>query len=90
MSEETGKKILSYLEATHPVKMIRGSQIATAILAFVGLVLFIYGLERVSEDIPIISNPYGSMIIGLILLLSTGLLWKKLIGDELGIKKENK
>lgn len=62
------------------MRRIRASQLASGLLGGVGFALFIFGVERAAEDIPLISNPYGSIGVGLVLLLATGLLLRKLAG----------
>jgi hypothetical protein len=80
LSEETAQKLLAFLESTEPVKRLRASQVASAVLGTVGLALFIVGVERAASDLPFLSNAYGSMAVGLVLLIVTGLLLRKL-GD---------
>jgi hypothetical protein len=82
VTEETAQKLLTFLERSEPVKRLRGSQIASALLGTVGFSLFIFGVERAAEDLPIVSNPYGAMGVGFLLLLATGLLLRKLMGNE--------
>jgi hypothetical protein len=82
LTEETAQRLLSLVERSEPVRRIRGSQIATGIIGTMGFALFIVGVERAAEDIPIISNPYGSIVIGIILLAVTGLLIRRLAGHD--------
>lgn len=82
MTEETAQKLIAFLEASEPVKRLRASQILSAILGTIGFALFIVGVERAAADIPIISNAYGSIAVGLILLVTTGLLLRKLGSGE--------
>ena len=82
VTEETAQKLLRFLETTEPVRRIRGSQVASGVLGAMGFALFILGVERASEDLPLVSNPYGAMAIGLVLLALTGLLLSKLSGRE--------
>ncbi|HLF78239.1 MAG TPA: hypothetical protein VJB57_12195, partial [Dehalococcoidia bacterium] len=82
MTEETAQKLLRFVESSEPVKRIRASQLASGFLGAVGFALFIVGVERAAEDIPLISNAYGSIAVGLVLLLATGLLLRKLAGGE--------
>jgi hypothetical protein len=79
LTEETALRLLRSLETSRPVRHLRSSQIATAIVGTIGLALFIVGVEKVAEDIPVVSNPYGSVIVGLILLAATGLLLRRLL-----------
>jgi hypothetical protein len=82
VTEETAQKLLSFLEKSEPVRRLRGSQIASAVTGTIGFSLFIFGVERAAEDLPIVSNPYGAMGVGFLLLLATGLLLRKLMGSE--------
>jgi hypothetical protein len=40
------------------------------------------GVERAAQDLPIVDNAYGSIGVGLLLLVATGLLLRKLAGNE--------
>ena len=82
MSEESAQKLLGMLEQSEPVKRLRASQIVSGLLGAVGFALFVVGVERAAEDLPVVSNPYGSIGVGLVLLLATGLLLRKLAGRE--------
>ena len=82
MTEETAQKLLKFIEDTGPVRRLRASQLASGALGAVGFALFIVGVEQAAQDFPIISNPYGSIAVGLLLLLATGLLLRKLAGGE--------
>ena len=80
MTEETAQRLLRFVENTEPVKRLRASQIASAFLGAVGFALFVVGVERAAEDIPVVSDPYGSIGVGVLLLLVTGLLLRKFSG----------
>jgi hypothetical protein len=82
MTEETAQKLLRFIEATPPVQRLRASQLATGVLGAVGFALFVVGVERAAADIPVISNAYGSIGVGIVLLLATGLLLRKLSGGN--------
>lgn len=82
MTEESAQKLLRFIENTEPVRRLRGSQIASALLGAVGFALFVVGVERAAQDLPIVENAYGSIAVGLILLVATGLLLRKLAGNE--------
>jgi uncharacterized protein (DUF952 family) len=82
MTEETAQKLLTFLEQTDPVRRLRASQLASSVLGAVGFALFIVGIEQAAQDFPIVSNPYGSIAVGLSLLIVTGLLLRKLAGGE--------
>lgn len=59
------------------MRAIRGSQIATAVVGTVGLALFLVGIESAAEDIPIIDNGWGAMIVGIIMLAVAGVLIRR-------------
>ena len=82
ITEETAQKLLRFIEETDPVRRLRASQLASGILGAVGFALFVVGVEQAAQDYPIISNPYGSIGVGLLLLVATGLLLRKLSGGE--------
>jgi uncharacterized protein (DUF952 family) len=82
MTEETAQKLLSFIESTEPVRRLRASQLATGVLGAVGFALFVVGVEQAAQDFPIIRNPYGSIGVGVALLLATGLLLRKLAGGD--------
>jgi hypothetical protein len=81
LSEETAQKLLAAIENSQPLRRLRSSQLATAILGSIGFALFIVGVEGAAQDFPVISNPYGSIGVGLLLLAATGLLLKRLLGS---------
>jgi hypothetical protein len=80
VSEETAQKLIRTIEGSDPVRRIRGSQLATALLGAVGFALFVVGVERAAGDIPIIENEWGSIVVGLVLLAITGALLRRLGG----------
>lgn len=82
MTEETAQKLLRFVESSAPVQRLRGSHVVSALAGAVGFALFVVGVEQAAADIPVISNPYGSIIVGLILLTVTGLFLRKLAGGE--------
>jgi uncharacterized protein (DUF952 family) len=82
LTEETAQRLVGILESSAPVRHLRGSQLASGFLGAVGFALFIVGVERAAEDLPLISNAYGSIAVGLVLLLATGLLLRKLAGGD--------
>jgi hypothetical protein len=82
LTEETAQKLLSLLEKSPPVRRLRASQVASAVIGSVGFALFIVGVEQAAQDIPVISDAYGSIAVGLALLLLTGLLLRKLAGGD--------
>jgi hypothetical protein len=81
MSEETAQKLIRTLEETSPIRLLRGSQIATAFLGGVGLALFLVGVEQVAQDLPIVDNGWGSIAVGLVFLVLTDALFRRLGGN---------
>jgi len=77
LTEETAQKLARALETSHPVRAIRGSQVATAVVGTVGFALFLVGIENAAADVPIIDNGWGAMIVGLILLAAAGVLIRR-------------
>jgi hypothetical protein len=83
LSEETARRLVDALDRTGamaPIRRIRGNQVASAILGAIGLALFIVGVENAAADIPVLSNAYASIIVGLLLLAITGALLTRLRG----------
>jgi uncharacterized protein (DUF952 family) len=82
MTEETAQKLLQFIEDSGPLRRLRASQVASGLLGAVGFALFVVGVERAAEDLPVVGNAYGSIGVGLLLLLATGLLLRKLASGE--------
>jgi hypothetical protein len=79
VTEDTAQRLIESIEGSRPIRQLRSSQIATGVVGAAGLALFLVGVEKAAEDIPILENAYGSIIVGLILLAITGLLIRKLV-----------
>jgi len=77
ITEDTAQKLVRAIEGSHPVRAIRGSQVATAIVGTIGFALFLVGIENAATDIPIIENGWGAMLVGLILLAVAGVLIRR-------------
>jgi hypothetical protein len=77
ITEETAQKLLKMIEGSHPVRTLRGSQVATAIVGTVGFALFLVGVETAAADIPLIKNGWGAMAVGLMLLAAAGVLIRR-------------
>jgi hypothetical protein len=77
LTEDTAQKLVRAIEGSHPVRVIRGSQIATAVVGTVGFALFLVGIENAVADIPIIENGWGAMVVGLVLLAVAGVLIRR-------------
>jgi uncharacterized protein (DUF952 family) len=82
LTEETAQRLIHFLEDAAPLRRLRASQLASGVLGAVGFALFVVGVERAAADIPVVSNAYGSILVGLTLLVATGLLLRKLAGKE--------
>jgi hypothetical protein len=82
VTEETAQKLIRTLEGSGPVQRIRGSQLATGFLGAIGFALFVVGVERAADDIPVIENQWGSILVGLVLLAITGALLRRLGGGS--------
>ena len=82
VTEETAQRLLGMIERSAPVRTLRASQILSGFLGAVGFALFVVGVEQAAQKAPLISNPYGSIFVGLILLGVTGLLLRKFSGGE--------
>ena len=83
ITEETARRLVDALDRTGamtPIRRIRGNQVLSAIIGAIGLALFIVGVENAASDIPVISNAWGSIVAGLILLAITGALLTRLRG----------
>jgi hypothetical protein len=75
LTDETARRLVDALDRTgalKPVRRIRSNKIASAFIGAVGLALFIVGVENAAADIPVLSNSYGSIAAGLVLLTLTG------------------
>ena len=91
ISEETARRLLSMMERTRmtePMQRIRNSQVASALLGTIGLALFLVGVENAASDIPVISNAYGSIGVGLSMLAITGVLLQALAGHVLPMRRD--
>ncbi len=91
LTEATARRLIDTLDRAQnirAVRRIRQVTIVSAVLGAVGAALFIVGVERAAEDIPVLSNAYGSVAVGLLLLAVTGTLLTRLGGrhddDERG------
>jgi hypothetical protein len=80
LTEETAERLIRLIDQSAPVRRLRASHLATGVLGTIGFVLLIVGVERAAEDLPIISNPYGSIVVGVVLLALTGVLVSRLAG----------
>jgi len=60
------------------VRRIRSSQVASAFRGAIGLALLVVGIENAAEDLRVVSNPYGSIAVGAVLLALTGAVLTRL------------
>lgn len=91
LSEQTARRLITALEHTRvarPVYYVRNSQIISAALGTVGLALFIVGIERAAEDTPVLSNAYGSILVGVALLVVAGGLLQRLGAQPAGKEQD--
>jgi len=77
ITEDTAQKLVRAIERSHPVRAIRGSQVATAVVGTIGFAVFLVGIENAAADVPIIENGWGAMVVGLILLAVAGVLIRR-------------
>jgi hypothetical protein len=82
ITEESAQRLIKLLENSQPVRLLRASQLLSGLLGAVGLALFVVGVERAAEDLPVVSNAYGSIAVGLVFLAATGLLLKRLLRTD--------
>jgi hypothetical protein len=85
LSEDTARRLADAFDragALAPVRRIRSSQIATAVLGSIGAALLFVGVENAAADLPVLSNAWGSIVVGLALLAATGSLLARLAGGE--------
>ncbi len=91
ITEETAKKLIDILVKTphdtvnkslelakKPVLHVRNSQILAGVTGTIGLVMFAFGVENLISSVPQLSSPFVEIVVGLILLLISGLFLKKL------------
>ena len=77
ITEDTAQKLVRAIEGSHPVRTLRGSQVATAVVGTIGFGLFLVGMENAVADIPILENGLGAMVVGIILLAAAGVLIRR-------------
>jgi hypothetical protein len=77
LTEDTAEKLVRAIEGSHPVRTLRGSQVATAVVGTIGFALFLVGIENAVADIPVLENGWGAMVVGLILLAAAGVLIRR-------------
>jgi hypothetical protein len=82
LTEATAQRLINVIEASAPIRRIRSSHLFSGFLGAVGFALFVVGVERAAEDMPIVSNPYGSIGVGIVLLAVTGLLLRRFVGAD--------
>ena len=81
LTEDTAQRLIRTIESTQPMQHLRRSQIATGVMGLVGFALLIRGINRLAIDIPVITESYGSILLGLVLLAVAGVLVSRLTGD---------
>jgi hypothetical protein len=81
ITEETAQRLIHTIEESDPVRRLRASQYLTAVVGAIGFALFVVGVERAAEDIPIVENAWGSIAVGIVFLFITGALLRRLGGQ---------
>ena len=90
ITEETAKKLENLLVklpagnqslslAKKPVYRIRSSQILAATVGFAGITLVAFGIENLIANIPFLASPIGEIVLGLLLILISGISLKKIL-----------
>ncbi len=74
IADITARKIIDLIGRPAPVKRIRNSQLASAILGAVGFALFMSGAGRILGDI----SPLTSIFLGILVMVIAGVLFQKL------------
>lgn len=82
LTEETALRLARALEKSPPVRLLRTSQLLTALLGAIGLALLFVGIENKAKELPLVYDADWSIFFGLLFLSATGLLIKKLGGGE--------
>jgi hypothetical protein len=82
ITEESAQRLMRLIENSQPVRTLRASQLFSGILGGIGFALFVVGVENAAQDIPIISNAYGSIAVGVLFLAATGVLLKRLASGD--------
>lgn len=77
LTEDTAQKLVRAIEGSHPVRTLRGSQVATAVVGTIGFALFLVGIENAVADIPVLENGWAAMVVGLVLLAAAGVLIRR-------------
>lgn len=72
--DQITEKFVEVLGRNRPIRELRKSQIASAVLGAVGFALFIDGVIKIFSDFPALA----SLTLGFLLMLTTGLLLKNL------------
>ncbi len=78
LTEDTAQKLMRLFESSQPVRTLRGSQVASGFVGAIGFALFVVGVEHAADDVPIVDNAWGSIIVGLILLAAAGAVLRRL------------
>lgn len=74
MVDEITEKIVDKIGKPRPVRIIRNSQLISAILGATGLALFLVGVEKVFAPL----TGWASIVFGVILMAVSGVLLTKL------------
>ena len=74
IADMAAQKIIDMIGRPGPVKKIRNSQLASAILGTIGFALFINGSGKILGDIP----PIMSIFLGISVMVIAGALFQRL------------
>lgn len=77
LTEETAQRLVNAFDRSYPIRRLRSSHIATAVVGTLGFALFLVGMENAVADIPVLENGWGAMVVGLILLAAAGVLIRR-------------
>ena len=77
LTEETAQKLVNAFDRSYPIRRLRSSHIATAVVGTVGLALFLVGIENAVADVPVLENGWVAMAVGILLLAVAGVLIRR-------------
>lgn len=78
--EETNRKFDQLVEEANKRSPLKRFPLLFTLLATFGAVLVLYSFEQIADTIPLIrDNPFLMLAIGLLIMVFTGTLYKKLL-----------
>ncbi|HEY7269855.1 MAG TPA: hypothetical protein VH951_08505 [Dehalococcoidia bacterium] len=78
LTEDTAQRLIKLVESSQPVRRLRSSQLASALVGAIGIALFIGGVEEGAKELPILEHPLAMIAAGILLLLLAGALLERL------------